>query len=232
MKRIFTLLLLGLSLAVLPVMAQDDEDIDERYLFVDANGNVIPHGSTVVRDILEQDAGGNDMISSGVFVKNASAPSNLYLKLHYEITQIDNGSYQLCFPMSCAYQNQVGNYTTNEGQVSGTQDILSEWFPEGDGVCAVVLTIETLTKAAGFPPSYIHSGTGPTITLKFVKGALPGPTKGDVNKDGEINIGDINYLIDLILSSRSDIPEADVNGDNEVNVADINVLIEIIMNQN
>ena len=169
MKKIFTLLLFGLSLAVLPVMAQDEEEIDESYVFVDANGAVIPNGSVVVRDVLEQSPSGEDMIASGIFVKNVSAPSTLFLRMHYEITQLDNGYYQLAFPISCNSWDTVGNYTTSEGLVDGTLDIQSEWFPADDGVCEVVLMIETVTRKSLFPPRYIHSGNGPTITVRFVK---------------------------------------------------------------
>ena len=51
---------------------------------------------------------------------------------------------------------------------------------------------------------------------------------GDVNGDGEINIGDVNTLIDMILNSRQD-KAGDVNGDGEVNIADVNALIDIIL---
>ena len=228
MRRIFTLLLFGLSLAVLPVMAQDDEEIDESYVFVDGNGAVIPNGSTVVRDQIVTDGEGNEMIASGIFVKNVSAPSTLFLRMHYEITHLPNGYFQLCFPITCNSQSEEGYYTTSEGLVNGTQDIQSEWFPEADGVCEVVLSIETMTQKSAFPPRYVHSGNGPTIAVRFVKGSQPQPMPGDVNEDGEINIGDINFLIALILSSNSD-PVGDVNGDNEVNVADVNVLIDIVL---
>lgn len=230
MKRIFTLLLFGLSLAVMPVMAQDDEEIDESYLFVDANGAVIPNGSTVVRDQIEIDGEGNEIITSGIFVKNVSAPSTLFLRMHYEITKLDNGYYQLCFPTSCNTQDEEGYYVTNEGMVTGTQDIQSEWFPEADGTCEVVLFIETMTQKSIFPPKYVHSGNGPTITVRFVKGARPQPPMpGDVNEDGEINIGDVNFLIDMILTSNT-LPAGDVNADSEINLADINALIELILN--
>ena len=72
---------------------------------------------------------------------------------------------------------------------------------------------------------------GPSLNIMFVKGDLPcpGPVKGDVNGDGEINIADVNVLIGLILSgSVSD--TADVNGDGEVNISDINTVIDIILN--
>ena len=52
--------------------------------------------------------------------------------------------------------------------------------------------------------------------------------KGDVNGDGEVNIADINAIIDMILSDRSD-TFGDVNDDGEVNIADINAVIDIIL---
>ncbi len=62
-------------------------------------------------------------------------------------------------------------------------------------------------------------------------GPNPGENKGDVNGDGEINIADVNYLIDIILSGEIT-EKADVNGDGEINVADVNYLIDIILSSN
>ena len=53
--------------------------------------------------------------------------------------------------------------------------------------------------------------------------------KGDLNGDGEVNIADINAIIDMILSGRSD-ATGDVNSDGEVNIADINAVIDLILN--
>ena len=54
------------------------------------------------------------------------------------------------------------------------------------------------------------------------------PKRGDINKDGEVNIADVNLLISAIL--KGDLtPDYDVNGDGEVNIADVNTLIDIIL---
>ena len=58
--------------------------------------------------------------------------------------------------------------------------------------------------------------------------------KGDVNNDGEINIGDVNALIDLILNG-GDIDaatfwRADVAEDGELGLGDVNGLIDMILN--
>ena len=52
---------------------------------------------------------------------------------------------------------------------------------------------------------------------------------GDVNRDLEVNIADVNAAIDIILGGNDDTIAADVNGDGEINIADINALIDIIL---
>ena len=224
--RKFITILSALALATCSLAAQD---IDENFVFVDENEEIIENGATIVRNLVQTNEDGQEVIYSGLSVADMGAASNVYLKMKYTITQIDNGSFQICFPMTCNMQTATGVYETSPGQVyMGLQDIQSEWFPTADGSCIVTLSIETLTKSAGFPPRYDHLGDGPTVTLKFVKGGAPDPIKGDVNGDGEVNISDVNAMIDYILSSSDD-PIADVNGDGEVNISDVNEVISIIL---
>ena len=228
MRKIFTLLC-AFAVAAFPLLAQD---IDENFVFVDENEEIIENGATIVRNVVETNEDGLEVIFSGLSVADMGAASNVYLKMKYVISQIDNGSFQICFPMTCNMQTTTGMYETSPGQVyMGLQDIQSEWFPTADGTCVVTLSIETLTKSAGFPPRYDHLGYGPTVTLKFVKGGAPEPLKGDVNGDGEVNISDVNAMIDFILSSSED-PIADVNGDGEINISDVNEVISIILGGN
>ena len=228
MRKIFTLLCV-FAVAAFPLLAQD---IDENFVFVDENEEIIENGATIVRNVVETNEDGLEVIFSGLSVADMGAASNVYLKMKYVISQIDNGSFQICFPMTCNMQTTTGMYETSPGQVyMGLQDIQSEWFPTADGTCVVTLSIETLTKSAGFPPRYDHLGYGPTVTLKFVKGGAPEPLKGDVNGDGEVNISDVNAMIDFILSSSED-PIADVNGDGEINISDVNEVISIILGGN
>ena len=227
MRKIFTFLS-ALALATCSLVAQN---IDENFVFVDENEEIIENGATVVRDLVETSEG-QEVIYSGISVADMGAASNVYLKMKYTITQIDNGYFQICFPMTCNSQTTIGSFETSPGQVyNGLQNIQSEWFPTADGSCVVTLSIETLTKSPGFPPRYEHLGYGPSITVKFVKGGAPEPIKGDVNGDGEVNISDVNAMIDFILSS-SDNPIADVNGDGEVNISDVNEVISIILSGN
>ena len=204
--------------------------IDESFMFMDEDGNIIENGAPVVRNVVETDANGSEVIYSGISVLNLAGSANDFIKMHYVIDRIDNGTYQICFPNTCNLQTEVGTYETGIGQLmSDLQDIQSEWFPTADGECDVTLSLELYVKMGGFPPTYIYKADGPTITLRFVKGGTIEPIVGDVNGDGEVNIADVNAVIAMILSGVND-ENGDVNGDNEVNIADVNAIIAIILN--
>lgn len=68
---------------------------------------------------------------------------------------------------------------------------------------------------------------GAYLDYKFMQGEQVGPgLDGDYNGDGEINVADLNFLINLILSGAGN---GDITGDGETNIADINALIDIIL---
>ena len=53
--------------------------------------------------------------------------------------------------------------------------------------------------------------------------------RGDVNRDGFINIGDVTALISLVLSKEEGNPESDCNNDEIINIADVTSLINFIL---
>ena len=55
---------------------------------------------------------------------------------------------------------------------------------------------------------------------------------GDVNGDGNVSIGDVTALIDILLNG-SEAPEvADVNGDGNVSIGDVTTLIDMLLSAN
>ena len=230
MRKIFTLLLFGLSVLAWPALSQAQE-IDESFVFVDEEGEFIPNGSTVIRNVVEPYDDETEVINANIYVLNLLGSVD-YVKMIYEIQRIDNGFFQICYPASCTPPTyEVGRYETELGQpMSDFQNIMSEWFPGADGECDVQLTLELFSRQGFFPPTYVHKAYGPTITVRFVKGNVPEPGKvGDVNGDGEVNIADVNAVIDMIVTQSTD-KSGDVNGDGEVNIADVNSLIDLILN--
>ena len=55
---------------------------------------------------------------------------------------------------------------------------------------------------------------------------------GDVNGDGTVNISDVTYLIDLLLSNGDAPAAADVNGDSSINISDVTYLIDMLLSGN
>ena len=69
-----------------------------------------------------------------------------------------------------------------------------------------------------------------TYTISFPD--EPPYPHGDVNRDGEVNIADVNIVIGIILGKSYDsvtIERADVDHNSEINIADVNALIRIIL---
>ncbi len=104
----------------------------------------------------------------------------------------------------------------NSGDIAYIQIKATNAFP-GSGTISLKNTIAAETDATKHVlPDYVAQAGEQTVL------------KGDVNGDGEVNIADVNAIIDMILSGRSDI-SGDVNGDGEVNIADINSVIDLIL---
>ena len=78
--------------------------------FVDADGNVIPNGSTVTRNEIEKLVPVLEMyqINSGISVKNTSS-SSVSVKSQLEVTDLPFGQLALCFPGTCWVN--VGDFT-------------------------------------------------------------------------------------------------------------------------
>ena len=65
-----------------------------------------------------------------------------------------------------------------------------------------------------------------------ITGSGDEPLVGDVNGDGEVTIGDVSALIDILLGadiSQIDITVADINHDGEVTIGDVSSLIDILL---
>lgn len=177
MKSFKTLLLAGLSLmAFTTVYAQEEEEVETDLTtlqFVDADGNVIADGSTLIINPTDVEDAPEVEIKSGLYVKNTTEEP-VYASAYVNIKSMDNGRLQCCFPGSCYAKMEVGDFTTEATTpvaAGNTQELQGEWFAEGYGSCTTDFQIKIFEEklAPGqFVPTKVLKANGPKVTVTFI----------------------------------------------------------------
>jgi hypothetical protein len=156
MKKLFTFL----SLCLLSIAASAQE-----YVFTDAQGKAYDDGAVINRTEVEDDGFGDINLPAGLFVKNVGAAEGSEVAVIAEITKIDNGALQLCFPTNCRSFSAVGTFES-EGKASlasgEAKDLSTEWLPTEYGECIVTYTAK---KYQGIASTAVR-----TITVKYKYG--------------------------------------------------------------
>lgn len=225
MKKI--LLTITAALAAMTLSAQN-LDIFE---FVDKDGNVVPDGTTLTLTEVtaEDDIFTGDVINymyTHLKMRNKTA-SEQAMRINLTIERIDNGAYQLCFPTACKSYDEETNVVTEGGELSANEvrDLQTEWIPDGEGACDVVLTVEILNKSGN---TYTYLTDGPTVTIHFRNGVTD-EVVGDVNGDGQVDISDVNAVINMMLGKAEKVDAADINKDNNIDISDVNAVINLML---
>lgn len=188
MKTIKSLLLVAAAMFTTASYAQ----VDQTFSFVDKDGKEVKSGTVItVNTVEEHPISGEDMIPTGLYVKN-NTKEKQGVGAFFNIKKLDNGSFQICFPMLCSEgitatgMDRTKGGTMNAGQV---KTLGAEWFPKADGVCEVEFKLEFYninTNKFGVE-SYERVEEEdmeypmPSVTVNFVKGA----TAINGIKDGE-----------------------------------------------
>ena len=134
MKKIFTFL--SLCLLSITVSAQE-------FVFTDNEGNVYENGAVISRTKAVDDGFGGINLPGNLFVKNVNAEEGSQVAIEAQITKIDNGDLQLCFPTNCQSYSETGTYEPNGKAtlaIGESKDLMTEWIPTTYGECTVIYT--------------------------------------------------------------------------------------------
>lgn len=190
MKSIKSLLLIAAAMFTTASYAQ----VDKTFSFVDKDGKEIPSGTVWTANHVEEDDFGMVQVPSEVYVRNNTNEKKGVGTL-YNITRLDNGSFQCCFPASCAdATDKLGMGRTEGGPMNPnqTKSLNTEWFPKADGTCEVTFKLEYYNieiQKVGIMTKEVYERVDeedldnpmPYITIIFTKGA----TAINGIKDGE-----------------------------------------------
>lgn len=167
MKKIFTLCLALFS--AVATFAQEAKDVFE---FVDKDGKTIPSGSVLTVNTVEEDPfDGSAMISSGVYVNQlAGKGEDTYAtNLSVNLTRLDNGHFESCFPGNCVSVKATGPFYTEKNFMENNS-LKTEWFPDDKGTATAVITLNAYKaemKKGDISYTYTKIGDS-TITVNFV----------------------------------------------------------------
>lgn len=182
MKKLFTLC----AAVVMGCMAASAQ-IDNTFQFVDKDGNVVADGTTwhayekhdsiVDNPISGQPMDMGTMVLSGLYVKNTSSET-ANCSVDFQVTQIDGGTFQICFPTTCLGQNAVMNkvMSTGSGEMAGgeSRDMLTEWVVRGmggttetTGTCTATIQLKVMNPLEEGQFVNTFKAYGPKITVVF-----------------------------------------------------------------
>lgn len=184
MKKLFTFALF-LFMGVMSAWSQTDDT----FYFVDKNGNIVPDGTELTITEVEEDVFGGVMMPTGLYIKSNKS-GTLYGSMSYNVIEISNGAFQVCFPENCTLAEMVGEYETPAGAVT-TEDIMAEWIPDTYGTAKVTLQPKTY-KYNSVTKKMTFVGDGPKITINFIYADPAGIT--NAGAEGKKEIG--RYTLD------------------------------------
>ena len=76
----------------------------------------------------------------------------------------------------------------------------------------------------------VNSDGGTSVWSNEISVTTPLFAKGDINGDGQVAIGDVTLLVNIILGKSTDASgRADVNGDGQINISDVTALVNLIL---
>lgn len=227
MKKLFTLC----TAFMLGIGAFAQEEVDETFQFVDANGNVVANGTTIVINQINDEG----QMAIPLSVRNVSG-EKAAVSMFETIDALPNGIWQTCAFGNCMMLTETGYSPKNVMAADYEGSIQTEWIPEEGQFAIWEATLQihvfniikqsrfgVVTEVAGNE----IIGYGPKVTIRFEYKDAVDTVVGDVNGDDAVNVADISAVITVMAESEYS-KVADVNGDGAVNVADISAVISIM----
>ena len=137
-------------------------------VFVDKDGHLVADGSTITVNTAVENDFGEMVLLSGLYVKNLTS-DNVALRVHFNVQTLDNGLFQICFPVSCITKSVTGVFETGSDIMSAGEqrDLQTEWTPQAYGKCIVTYQIELMKQLPGFPPQFEPQEMGPQVTVVY-----------------------------------------------------------------
>ena len=171
MKKIFTLFTSLLLLGAPAFAQEDDEELDETFVFVDANGNTIADGTVLNINTLNEEG----QMVVPLWVKNTSG-DRAAVSMWETIDGKPSGDWQTCAFGSCMILRQTGYSAKSIVDADYFGDIETEWIPEEEDYASWTATLQihvfNISQKVNFGQTLetagdVIIGYGPKVTVNF-----------------------------------------------------------------
>lgn len=143
-------------------------------------------------------------------------------------SNITNNSFKASWSLNSAANVTYNlSVSTNNGNVIANITDITENSYKVTGLNPGASYIYAVKAVPVNPNLYSISGWSNRMSVTLDSSAFK---EGDVSRDGVVDVDDVNFIINMILSGNDgDDTSADLNGDGVVDIDDVNIVISIIL---
>lgn len=172
MKRFFTLLVSVFALTATGWAQDEGEDLDQTFVFVDDQGNIVPDGSVIIVAAINDEG----QMVVPLKVKNVEG-DGAAVSMYETIDALPNGGWQTCAFGNCMTLSATGYSAKNIISGTDASDIQTEWMPEQGKYATWTATLQIhvfniITKTVFGMKQEVAGeeiiGYGPKVTVNFV----------------------------------------------------------------
>jgi len=172
MKRFFTLLVSVFALAATGWAQDEGEDLDQTFVFIDDQGNIVPDGSVITVAAINDEG----QMVVPLKVKNVEG-GGAAVSMYETIDALPNGGWQTCAFGNCMTLSATGYSAKNIISGTDASDIQTEWMPEQGKYATWAATLQShvfniITKTVFGMKQEVAGeeiiGYGPKVTVNFV----------------------------------------------------------------
>ncbi len=172
MKRFFTLLVSVFALTATGWAQDEGEDLDQTFVFVDDQGNIVPDGSVITVAAINDEG----QMVVPLKVKNVEG-DGAAVSMYETIDALPNGGWQTCAFGNCMTLSATGYSAKNIISGTDASDIQTEWMPEQGKYATWTATLQIhvfniITKTVFGMKQEVAGeeiiGYGPKVTVNFV----------------------------------------------------------------
>ena len=172
MKRFFTLLVSVFALTATGWAQDEGEDLDQTFVFVDDQGNIVPDGSVITVAAINDEG----QMVVPLKVKNVEG-GGAAVSMYETIDALPNGGWQTCAFGNCMTLSATGYSAKNIISGTDASDIQTEWMPEQGKYATWSTTLQIhvfniITKTVFGMKQEVAGeeiiGYGPKVTVNFV----------------------------------------------------------------